>query len=126
MAETRQRCRRSSERILDGLVADDLALDLALLARIRCRGLHDTVDEEAKPTFGRNTPGGGVRMGEKPSLLELRITSNRCRREADGTREHLRAYGQGRGRDRISTTRPKISRRRSVSSPIGWVMPTHS
>ena len=81
MRKTRQGGRCSGERILDRLVADDLPLDLAPLARVGRSRLHDPVDEKAKPALGRNPPRGGVRVREEPPLLQLlHHTADRRRR----------------------------------------------
>ena len=91
LAQPGQRRRGGRERVLDRLVADDLPFDLAPFARIGRRGLHDAVDEQAQAAFGGDSPGRGVRVGQKPSLLELlHDVPDRGRREADRTGEHLR------------------------------------
>jgi hypothetical protein len=93
MAETRQRRRSGRERILDRLVAADLPLDLGALARVGSRGLHDAVDEQPQPGFGRHSTRRGVRMGEQAALLQLLHHSpDRGRRQADASGQCLRPH----------------------------------
>src|SRR6185437_8779133 len=92
LAEAGQCRRRRRKRILDWLVANDLALDLPSLARIGRRGLHDSVDEQTKTAVGRDSPRGGVRVRQQPALLELlHHAADRRRRQVDRPGKHLRA-----------------------------------
>ena len=91
LAEPGERRRSRRERILDRLVADDLPLDLAPLARIGRGRLHDPVDEQAEPAVGRDSAGRGMRMREQPPLLQfLHHAADRGRRQADAAGERLR------------------------------------
>ena len=95
LAEAGQRRRRRRKRILDRLVAGDLPLDLAPLARVRRRRLHDPVDEQAQPAFGRDSARRGMRMGEQPALLQLlHHAADRGRRQADASGQRLGADRQ--------------------------------
>ena len=90
---------------------------------LRLGRLHHPVDEQAKPAFGRDAAGRGVRSGEQPELLEiLHDVADRGGREVDARQPRDGPRPDGRAGAEIGSRPPSgiLPGRARSSRRRGW------